>query len=173
MRFRLDSTELKLYLLLVVLFSLSECAPSRSFTEESSLPEPSPSPIVRSAPTVSLCELVNDPERYKDKFIRVQAIAITLHESQYIYDSSCYKKNALTWLDFGNDESYEVLNEKLRALQEPGKPKRLCITALGRFDGPAKEGFGHLGQFKYRFVIEAVEDSKSVPDEIPWPWNLK
>jgi hypothetical protein len=160
-------------LLWAVVLSLTGCVVPHPSLKEQPQPGQSPLSTFSDAPTVAFCELMNSPERYRDKIVRTRVTVITFPENQYVYDPSCYRKDSLTWLDFSSDEPYKILNEKLSAAHKPGEPNRLYVTALGRFEGPSAEGFGHLGGFKYRFVLTTIEDTKVVSDKIPWPWNLK
>jgi hypothetical protein len=137
------------------------------------LPDYSTALINNKQSTVNFCDLTGNSERFGDTSVRTQATIITFRENQFIYDPSCYRKDALTWIDFRGDEAYKKLNNILSEIRRPGAATRVHVTVSGRLEGPSEEGFGHLGTFKYRFVITAVEDAKAVPPETPWPWDLQ
>lgn len=169
MLFRNSTVGLKVWLLWAVVLTLAGCeAPPLTLNERPG-PSASTSPKSQEASTVPFCELINSSERYRGKLVRTQIIVTTFPENQYVYDPSCYSKDTLTWLDFDGNEPYEALNSNLRTLQRSGRPTRVYVNALGRLDGPFKEGVGHLSAFKYRFILTAVERVDAVPDEVPTP----
>ena len=122
-------------------------------------------------PVVNFCELITNSSRYAGRPLRTRVTIMTFPENQIVYDPACYGKGSLAWLDFDSDEIYRSVDDKLGALRSPDMPTRLNVTAVGRLDGPTEEGFGHLGGFKYRFVIVAVENAEAVPSDVPLPWT--
>lgn len=137
---------------------------------------PKSSPVqAHDAPTVVFCELVRNPEWYSGKLIRTRAIVWAGLENQSIYDPSCYGEDVLTWtwIEYGNKEAFMALDDGLNAFRGSNRAARVNATLVGRFDGPSKEGVGHLDGFNFQFHITAVENIGAVPAEAPWPWELK
>jgi len=74
-------------------------------------------------------------------------------------------------LKFENDQAREVLEPLLPVGK--GRTGRANATVVGRFEGPNKEGYGHLNSLPFRFVIIAVEKAGAVPPDVPWLWYVK
>ena len=161
------------FVLPLVVASLVGC----SMSQPQSKVLPSPDQLRRATandvPTVNFCELMADSSRYVGRPLRTQITIMAFPENQLVYDSACYGKDSSAWLDFDSDEIYRRVDDKLGPLRRPNTPTRLNVTAVGRLDGPSEEGFGHLGGFKYRFVIIDVENAEAVPSDVPLPWATK
>lgn len=167
----LNSSVLKASALMGVALSLAGCTALNSSSQAVSLPKQSPAAsAVKDNLPIGFCEIISNSDRYRDRPIRTQVTVINAFENQFVYDRSCYGKDTLAWLEFYSGEVYSVLNDKLRAARRPGEPIRVNVTAVGRFEGPSKEGFGHLNAFKFRFIVMDIENTEAVPAEIPFPW---
>lgn len=168
------STTLKALVLSVNAILVAGCGGIlHSSPEALSLPHRSPTPAAVDAPAIAFCELINNPARYRGIPVRTRATIITFREHQSIYDPSCYREDALTWIDFYSNDIYLKMDDTLRAFRGPGMTTRVSVTAVGRFEGPSNEGFGHLNEFKYRFVIMGLEGAEAVPGDVAWPWDVK
>ena len=103
--------------------------------------------------------------------MRTEAIVVTTFELGFLYDPQCNLQKR--WVDFGsdNEEVWKTLFPFLEPTLEKNFPTRARITAVGRFDGPRKEGYGHLSSFRVHFQIMAVEKMEAVNPEVPSPWS--
>src|SRR5712691_6371889 len=73
---------------------------------------PSFASSVRTAPSVSFCELIRDPERYDKKIVRTQALFGRNMENGYLYDPACTSQDASVWVEF--DPAYEYSDEAVK-----------------------------------------------------------
>lgn len=70
-------------------------------------------------------------------------------------------------------ESNSAINKQLESLLNAKSPnhqaERAEVTLLGHLVGPGPKRFGHLDQFRMKFVITRVEAAKPVPPKTAWP----
>ena len=147
--------------------------------EQSKLVETSETKV----PTVSFCELAQNPSRYDQRVIRVKGVYSTGFESSTLRGSGCndLKEDQLTWVEF--DELYKTCTSK--ELQKTfdnfmslGNPEsflerlRADVVFLGYFEvsptytfvnNISKNGFGHLGRFKNQFSVKCLEQLEVLP----------
>ena len=119
--------------------------------------------------TINFCEIIDHTNDYDGKILRTKAIISASLETQFIYDPACINKNAAVTYDYDNIEVYKYLDEMLEKDRNSKPSTRLNVTIVGRFEVSPKGGFGHLGSFKYRFLIISCERAEAVPSEVPWP----
>jgi hypothetical protein len=130
--------------------------------------------LVDSAPTVSFCELVKHPELYQQKVIRIQAILHGDRENQMLYDSDCPDEDSFSWVVFdpayaNTDESIKIgLAEALRP-KPPNMEGKARVTAVGRFEGPNSNGFGHLNGYRFQFSIMRIEQANEMATIVERP----
>lgn len=159
-------------MLLVVILVFAGCVSSDpAIAPPSLVVKPTPT-VSLEAQTVTFCDLVANPELYNGKIIRTQATAVTTFEVAFLYDLPCNREGAWTYFEATNDESSKAIEVLLGEFVR-GKARRAKMTISGRFDGPSKEGYGHLNSFRFRFLIMNVEKGEPVPPDAPWPWESK
>ncbi len=157
----------------VISLTIAECgSPSPTI--------PAPSPVERpisggipEAEKVSFCDLVSSPELYNRKIVRTQASAVATSELAFLYEASCDSKEPWIDFEFENDQASKTLGPLIDRSLGKNKPRRSNVTVVGRFEGPSKEGYGHLNSFRFHFLIMAVEKAEPTPPEVPWPWETK
>jgi hypothetical protein len=153
-------------------FAFAGCQSSSSTIPPTSLVE-HPSPVViPEGPTVAFCDLVSNPKLYDKKMVRMQAIAVGTSELQFLYDPECNGKEAWIDLEFDSQETLEKVWPLLDFSLGRHAPRRAKVTVVGQFDGPNKEGYGHLNSFRFHFRVMAVEKAEAVPAAVPGPWDV-
>lgn len=163
-----------IYLLLVtlaVLFLFALFRYRQANVQELEWP-PALSAAVEKAPTVPYCDLVRNPTRFNNEVVRTEAIFFKNLENTIFYDASC--KDNSTWVEFDPAYGYadEVLKKKLAelaCLRQHRCDGRARVTAVGRFEGPNENGYGHLGCCPYRFSIMRLEKVEPVPGSTSQP----
>lgn len=137
--------------------------------------------------TIAFCEVVQNPDSYDGRKIRVRAILDVGPEQQRLYDPECMGDKTSTWVEFDGahkQSSAEVRQQLEKILDADG---RAFVVVVGRFDGPRKfevpEGidpklaeflkqansrYGHLNGYRFQFVIVSVEQVEPVPADVPW-----
>jgi hypothetical protein len=124
----------------------------------------------REYPTVSYCDLMRSPERYRGKVVRVSAIYRYGFEWSELYCLECVSE-ARTWVDL--DESFvSSTKAKLRKKIGPhgAKGRTVGVTLVGRFD--VGGGYGHMGAYRFRLMVDRLEDAKVILDDSPSPSAL-
>jgi len=150
------------------------------------------SPVVPlEVPTVDYCQLLTEPASYDKKVIRVKALYVAGFEVSAFEHPSCDKDRSSTWVEFDESEN-SCTDKKVRnafdaifhpprkskkgVYQIPG-PSRAEVVVVGRFEGPKPgirigsegrrilTGYGHMNAYKYRFVVQCMEQVKAAPWE--------
>jgi hypothetical protein len=138
-------------------------------------------------PTVTYCALVNNPELYHQKTVRIRAIYIYQRYvngvyisggGPYLHDSGCVEgKPPFIRLKPGEYRNQTVISshrslesnsapETVRAYRDIlEKDQQVDITAVGIFYGPREQGYGHRGGSKFYFEMTKLEDAKPVRNE--------
>jgi len=131
---------------------------------------------------VNFCDLVNNPERYNHKVIRIGAILVGYHH-QHLYDPSCDGGGTDTWADYDSPESTDKMMKAVAALNGEGFQRGniwVKVVLVGRFEerqpGEPKSWVEeqnvpdiHPIKDRFRFVIMNVEHAEPVAEGVPWP----
>lgn len=131
-------------------------------------------------PTVAFCELISHPELYDKKVVRTEAISAVGIESQVLYDPQCSTAETRVWVT--QDAAWEKADKKLQAAYlallfdennnriPRGRSGRAKAVLTGRLEASNKNGYGHLNQYRFQFVIMGIEKVEKVPEDVPyWP----
>jgi hypothetical protein len=128
--------------------------------------------------TVSYCDLVDKPELYDGKIIRVQASYFTNYEGDFLYDLNCNEFNKYTNPVFSCSNENDC--DKLRKAIEKSKSCNVIIcranlVITGRFKGPGSYGklFPQEPGFRYEIKISKIEKGIPITADTPWPWEQK
>ena len=156
---------------LTVPFLLVQCKVRQSTVPELEWP-PSLSAAIDKAPTVPYCDLVRDPARFRNSIVRTEATFNKNLENSVFRDQTC--KTGLTWIEFDPayvyaDEALKNKFEDLACLKKARCDGQARVTAVGRFEGPSQQGYGHLGCCPYRFSIMRIEKAEPVPGSTSQP----
>ena len=158
-------------LLCLLMLALFACTTQTATSEDKTAEDNKSS----DPPTVAFCNLVGDPNRYDGKVVRTQAVVAVGFEVGIVYDPKCGDREKRAWYDF--DHATYQPDEKgwkaLRALLFPESKEgsghyrgRARATMVGRFDASAKNGYGHLNQYRFLFTIMRVEKAEAVPNDL-------
>lgn len=129
-------------------------------------------------PTVSFCELTNNPEKYADKIIRTEESYIVWWESSYLYSETCIdnkqKIHNVTDCEATDEKCLKDFSAEWKKLEPYMRSKkskyqttfRVKAVFVGRFVGPGT--YGHLGSFEYEFRVQKVEKVTAIPKSVSW-----
>ena len=136
------------------------------------------SSVYAAAPAESqltFCDLMEDPDRFAGRTIRVRAFVH--HDAGYfaLSDPACRNQNTFTRIIF--DPSIQACGGVQKAFDDLLGHKHWCWKHLagfdgtaggvlvGRFERPDEPGYGRSGGWRFRFVVMCVEQAFSVyPD---------
>jgi hypothetical protein len=114
--------------------------------------ENSPPKIIdNSPPKVTLCQLVQNPENYDGKIVRVEADASDFDGEPFIFDKTC--KSLRSNIGVERVQGYELADEELMkflAQADLKTPVRVLLT--GKFDADAK-----FMCFGWKFGIQVTD----------------
>ena len=122
-------------------------------------------------PTVAFCDLLKNPQAYSGKVIRTRAVFSRRGEEVTEFYCPGYLESG--WVDFDLDEGYDTCT-KPAADERITRHPTVGVVLTGRFvmAGPG-EGFGHMGQWRYKLVVGCVEKADVIskhelaPDRLP------
>jgi hypothetical protein len=158
------------------------------------MPQPATSttsPAQVEVPTVDYCQLLREPSSYDKKVIRLKALYVAGFEVSAFEHPSCDKDRSSTWVEFdqtGSSCTDQKVRKAFDAIFHPPRkskkgvfeipgPARAEIVVVGRFEGPKPgipvgpegrrilTGHGHMNAYKYKFVVQCVEQVKAEPWE--------
>ena len=132
--------------------------------------------------SISLCDLIGDPERYDRKIVRIRTIVVGYHH-QHLYDLRCNEEVTHTWADYDSPVTTDALMKAIADLNSKGMERGNIwadIKVVGRFEvrqvgdpiswveDPALPN-AHQVRDRFRFVIMRVEEVQAVSSDIKWP----
>ncbi len=96
------------------------------------------------------------------------------YEQWFLYSPRCNRQDNFVWLENEPDtRSNNAIEKRLKSLLAAKSSKyaagRAQITVVGHFIGPGGKRFGHLDQFRMKFVAIRVEQARSVFPHTRWP----
>lgn len=116
-------------------------------------------------PTVSFCDLIRDPARFDNKTVRTRAIFFRNLENEDLNDPTCGIEDTYVWVEF--DPGYVSADDELKkefdrtlCPSQPCPTGRAKVTVVGRFDGPSGGPYGHLGGYRFRFLLMRLESAE-------------
>ncbi len=119
----------------------------------------------RESATVTYCDLIRNPERYKGKLVRVSAIYRYGYEWSELYCLECMNEGR-TWVEF--DESY-VSSTKASIRKKIGgngfKGRTVRVLMVGRFASGG--AYGHMGAYRFRFLVSRLEKADVILNDSP------
>ena len=139
-------------------------------------------------PTVDYCELLSNPSPYYQTVMRLKVLYVRGFELAAFEDPQCDEERSV-WVEFDQSEAsctdkkvqkemkkiFSPPSQKKRGVMEIGGSTRAELLVVGRFEGPKPgipigtegrkilTGHGHMSQYKYKFVVQCVEQVKPVP----------
>ena len=114
--------------------------------------------------TVEFCELLKNSKDYDQKTIRVAAIYRYGSEYSEIYCLSC-ENNPLVWLEYGKSFTSLTKSKIRRRLKSSERGKTINVIAVGKIESSG--GYGHLGKYKYQFVVDYFESAEVILKDSP------
>lgn len=133
-----------------------------------------------ATPTVAFCELISHPELYDKRVVRTEVISAIGIESAVLYDPQCSTEETRTWVTY--DSAWSKTDKKLQTAYNDllydenngriprGHSGRARAVLVGRFEASDKNGYGHLNQYRFQFVIMGIEKVWKVDEGVPyWP----
>ena len=126
-------------------------------------------------PTVTLCELLANPQFYDVKVIRVEAILVANHGDRSLYDPSCITMEPMVGVQPDPSLQFEPEGGVDRAFYDLVEQKSADKTAsermmmVGRFEGPNFLKDGRQSRFQHKLVLMKLERAESVAQETSAP----
>jgi hypothetical protein len=150
-------------ILLVILLCLAACGPHQTQkSSESNNPQGVASAQGDEPLNVDFCDLLQSPEKYEQKLIRIKAIYCYCFEDSELYSSKCtIKKSAWVQGSFEKCRNAGRVDDfQSPAGDEPAFPRwgghTVGVVAVGKLIG-TKGGYGHMNGFDYLLNIQCLE----------------
>jgi len=123
----------------------------------------------KDVPTVAYCDLIRNPDAYSGREVRFTAVYRFGYEWEEFYCLDCWELERRTWGEF-DDEVGSCNKRTLRRLT--GYEGTFKMTVVGEFQ-TSRGRYGHMGAFRYQFVVKCVEGAKRllkdgrIPELVP------
>lgn len=148
---------MKLYSLIIVLLLswLPALAQSNKSVESSDIP------------TITFCDLIQNPDLYHGKEVRFRATYLANFEVAAFGDSNCTTKENRTWAEFdgvsikasSKSEIYQKVEEQILCgrcgVDKDWRETEMLVTGI--FDG-SDTGHGRLGKYRFMVTVKNVEE---------------
>lgn len=119
-------------------------------------------------PTLNLCELSSEPQKYDGKIIRLNATLEFSQEGKWFYDSSCKSSKGGIKPYVKNQEAREIIERAREQKSSDSRDDLLDITVVGKFKiEDSKDSFIIV---PYQFEILEVEEVSKSNREIIWEY---
>ena len=154
---------LKFFLIVLLAgpFILSSCSSSQSGTP---FPANTPQPAPEATANVDLCELLEAPDKYEQKSVRVKGYLCDCFEDGSLYPANCSVQKKI-WVEGSLakcDGASRVDGFRQATASEPESRYgawTFGIIAIGRLTG-TKGGYGQMNQYDLLFKIDCVEHAE-------------
>lgn len=115
--------------------------------------------VASDIPTVDYCDLIRHAKDYDQKQIRIKAVYRVGYEWSEIYCPDCFNQKERTWVEFDSDFESCTKSKVVKLFNDD--ERTLSVTIVGIFhSSPKKYGYGHLGSYRFEFVVKCVESAK-------------
>ena len=120
-----------------------------------------------NAQTVAYCEILNHPEAFKNKFVRVRALYETDFELAAITAPACFTSIPMTWVGFEKDWEHRTRWQVRRAIGGQQWRVQMDVVFVGIFrtDGH----YGHMDMYPFLFDVYKVESIRPAGSFRPLP----
>ncbi len=128
-------------------------------------------PVQQTIPSVSLCDLTLEPERYDNRLVRLRCSYIVWWESSFLYDLACDSPDCYISPEFLAPDC-PAREASLQSTLRPDSKdfaRRAELLVVGRFHDDNGVGYGHLGTMRFMIEVVCVEQANPIPDSVPWP----
>ena len=143
-------------LMLLLLLNLSSCISAQN-TNSADTTNQAKIPPNQDVINVNLCELVQHPEKFEKKTIRVKAIYFYGFEWSTLYSTKCEIKERI-WVERTKTQCKNA--DKIDEMESAGMGGRTVgIIAVGEFTGE-KEGYGNMNSYRYLFKVDCFEKAE-------------
>lgn len=128
---------------------------------------PPESADIANAQTVTYCEVLDHPETFKNKLIRVRALYEIDFELAGITAPDCPMPTPMTWVDFAEGWEHRTRWRIRRAIGSQPWSVQMDVVFVGMFrtDG----NFGHMDEYPFLFEVYQVESIRPSGSFRPLP----
>lgn len=149
--------------LLSLFICLSSCSPHQTDKPlESNNPQGVASAKEDEPLNVDFCDLLQSPEKYEQKLVRIKAIYCSCFERAELFSLKCDIQKSV-WVEGGMEKCKN--SGRIDELGYAGHPgwndRTVAIVALGKLIG-IKGGYGQMNGYDYLFRIECLERAEII-----------
>jgi len=119
-----------------------------------------------AVPTISYCELMQNPDKYVGQMVRVSATWDAGFEWSYLYHRDCIAHRNEAHVDFVEEEnSCPQTKKNLKKINRKYVNSKGDVVVVGKLR--ASGSYGHMGALSREFVITCLESYKAISPNIP------
>ncbi len=116
---------------------------------------------------MAYCEVLNNPQAYKDKMIRVRALYETDFELSGLTAPACPTALPMTWVNFEKSWESRTSWRVRRAIDGVKWRIQADVVLVGRFRTGGS--FGHMDMYPFLLEVYRVEACKASGSFRPYP----
>ena len=116
-----------------------------------------------TTPEVDLCTLKSKPSEFSNRPVHVRAYIHRDPENFSIYDPRC-NNDTFVWAEYdvSTDEKNRSMLRDALCQTSPCPRGEARVLVTGRLEGPSENGYGHLNDYHFKFVITEVNEASPV-----------
>jgi hypothetical protein len=122
---------------------------------------------IADARTVPYCEVLNTPQAFAGKIVRVRALYQTNFEQMTLTAPSCATPVPMTWVGFERSWESRTGWRLRRAINHAKWGSQTDVVVVGRFQ--ARGSYGHMDMYPFLLEIYKVEAVKPSGSFRPLP----
>jgi hypothetical protein len=119
------------------------------------------------ARTVAYCDILNNPEAFKNKLVRVRALYETDFELSAISAPSCSTSIPTTWVEFEKDWEHRTRWRVRHAINGQQWCVQMDVVFVGIFKTDGH--YGHMDMYPFLFDVYKVESIRPSGSFRPMP----
>jgi hypothetical protein len=120
-----------------------------------------------NAQTVAYCQILNHPEAFKNKMVRVRALYETDFELAAISAPPCSTPIPMTWVEFDKDWERQTRGRVRRAIGRQRWRVQMDVVFVGTFRTGGH--YGHMDMYPSLFEVYKVESIRPSGSFKPLP----
>ncbi len=114
---------------------------------------------------VSFCELVENPQKFDQKMIRIAAVYRYGQYWNELYCPGCKREDRISF-EIGTDFESKTPKKFRRRIKHSDRGRTLNVIVVGKFVGSGN--FGHRGSQHFALIVDAIEDAQIILKDSPY-----
>lgn len=114
---------------------------------------------------ISFCELVQNPQRFDQKTIRVAAVYRYGQYWNELFCPGCKRDDRISF-EIGADFESKTRKKLRKRIKHSDRGRTLNVLVVGKFVGSGN--FGHRGALRFALIVDSIEDAQIILEDSPY-----